>query len=95
MSLASSFDRRTARPHSTTSLLDRALLSEAESVSEVRRPHGIRGGTLFRDDGTQRGHSVRCSCGWESELSRTLVLAEASGEQHVEFHRPRRPTSPR
>ncbi len=89
MSLANSFDRRTARPHSTTSLLDRALLSE------VRRPHGIRGGTLFRDDGTQRGHSVRCSCGWESELSRTLVLAEASGEQHVEFHRPRRPTSPR
>jgi len=59
-------------------------------VSDLRRPHHNLEGTLFSDDGTRRGHLVRCSCGWETELSPTLALAEASGEQHIESHRPRR-----
>jgi len=60
------------------------------AVSNGPGTHRIRGGASFRDDGTRQGHSVRCSCGWESELTATLVHAEAAGEQHIDLHRPRR-----
>ena len=55
-------------------------------VNQSAARHRIQGGTSFRVDGSRRGHWVRCSCGWESELCPTAVLAEAGGERHVEYH---------
>ncbi len=83
------------RPHRgaldvPSSARDAVDYRETVPVSDLRRRHRILDGTLFRDDGTRRGHSVRCSCGWDTELSPTLAFAEASGEQHIESHRPRR-----
>ena len=37
----------------------------------------------FRVDRAGRGYRVRCSCGWQSEVSDTPNLAVAAGEQHV------------
>ncbi len=57
------------------------IMTDAADADRIRTEAG------FRDDGTRRGHFVRCSCGWESELCGTAVLAEAGAEQHVELHR--------
>lgn len=56
-------------------------------MDQGRAPHRIQDGAGFRDDGAQRGYWVRCSCGWESDLCPSPILAEAGGEQHVELRR--------
>jgi hypothetical protein len=55
-------------------------------MHEAAGTHRIRGGTGFSDNGIRRGYWVRCSCGWESDLCATAVLAEAGGEQHVQLY---------
>lgn len=52
-----------------------------------RAAHAMSGGPELRSDSARRGFSVRCSCGWESELCATPAFAEAAGEQHVELER--------
>ena len=59
---------------------------KARFVYQYDGAHKIRGGAGFRDDGIRRGYWVRCTCGWESGLCATPVLAEAGGEQHVELY---------
>jgi hypothetical protein len=40
----------------------------------------------------ERRYSVACSCGWQSEVCGTAVLAEADGEQHLTLVQARRVT---
>ena len=42
-------------------------------------------GPCLSIDARGRGFSVRCRCGWVSESYSSPVVAEASGEQHVQL----------
>ena len=53
--------------------------------------HRIEWGPEWIVTSEQRGYLVRCACGWESGLCRTMVLAEAAGEQHVTLSGAREP----
>ncbi|MDQ4134298.1 MAG: hypothetical protein M3179_14115 [Actinomycetota bacterium] len=50
--------------------------------------HEIERGVRFRRHGLAEGYTVRCSCGWQSEVCATPAFAEAAGEQHLEMKRP-------